>query len=361
MKNILTLILALTGNYIAGSSYPLHLSTVSPEFAQFHSGLYAIGSDGSASLLDGTLTQYDTGYSNNIDGMDARKMFNPGENFGMIRGTTVLIVERRHTFQNNDTIFFKMWNMRMITYKLELIAYHLNTQGRIGILKDKYLKKDTPIRLNDTTNINFSVTSDPASWASDRFMVILETPSLSVMPLTFTSFRAYQQKNSIKIDWTTSNESGMKEYNIEKSSTGNHFTKISVVRANNSALNNYTSIDVTPVEGYNLYRIRSISNDDKSEYSDIVKVYIGGNHGIQIFPNPVIGNNIHLQILNELPGTYEIKLLNSLGQIFLKKSIQYTGGIITEDLRLEQSFPKGIYQVEIKTPSGQEKLIRVLF
>jgi hypothetical protein len=363
MKSYFTLILAITGTWYSAVCRPFHFSGVSPEFAQFRSNLYAVGGDGSASLMDGTLTQYDTGYSNNVDGYDARKLANPNENLAMIRGTSVLIIERRKTFQNNDTIFFKMWNMRPITYQLQLIAYHLNTPGRIGIIKDNYLKTDTPISLDDTTNFSFTVSSDPASYATNRFMVVFETPSLSVLPLTITSFSTQEQKSQVKIDWTTYNESGMKQYKIERSLNGNDFMQISDVPARNDSYNNYEFIDRTAVSGYNLYRVESVTKDGQSQYSPIAKIYIGKeNTGrFSIFPNPVINNNLNLKMENLSAGKYEIRLLNTVGQLFWQKNIDFAGGSASEKLRIQNKIPKGIYRLEIKSPSGAQKLITVLF
>jgi len=362
MKNIFILVLALMIKCFSANSYPLHLSSVSPEFAQIRSNLYAIGADGSATLMDGTLTQYDTGYNNNIDGKDARKMFNPAENFGMVRDSAVLIVERRHTIQNNDTIFFKMWNMRMINYRLQFVSYHLNTPGMFGVLKDKFLKRDTPLDLNDTTNFSFTVTSDPASSAPDRFMIVFITPSLSLMPLTFTSLKAYPEDNTVKIDWATANENRLKEYQVEKAINGSDFTKIYEVEANNFAVNNYQSVDKTPVEGYNCYRIRSLSLDGKFKYSDIVKVYIGKTSPrIFILTNPVSANTLKLQIVNEQAGIYYLKLMNSLGRPFIQTTFQYAGGVATKTVSVEQQIPKGIYLLEIKTPGGKTKVITLLF
>ena len=362
MKNFLTLFLAVIGTSYCGVCSPLHVSGVSPEFGQFHTGLYVMGTDASAILVDGTLNQYDTGYSNNIDGKDGRKLSNPGENFAVIRGTTILVVERRNTFQENDTIFYKMWNMRAISYKLQMIAYHMNTPGRIGILKDKYLETDTPLNLDDTTNYSFSVNSDPASSAPDRFMVVFETPSLSLLPLTFTSFRAYQQNGSVLIDWTTSNENLLKKYEVEKSLNGSDFTMISDVEANNAPLNHYQSIDKGAFEAHNFYRIKSVSVDGKIEYSDIAKVDVREEmRQMFIFPNPVADNTLNLRMVDQLPGRYEICLINLSGQVFMKKTIEYGGGVSTERIRVEQKIPKGIYQLEIRTPAGQAKAIRVLF
>ena len=362
MKNFLTLFLALILSWYSAACHPLHVSSVSPEFGQFRSGLFAIASDASEYLLDGTLNQYDTGYSNNIDGKDARKLSNPGENIAVLRSTTLLVVERRHTFQENDTIFFKVWNLRKINYRLQLIAYHMNSTGRIGILKDSYLKTDTPISLNDTTNFIFSVTSDPASSAPDRFMVVFETPSLFVLPLTFTSFRAHDQKGSVLLDWMTSNELGLKQYQVEKSLNGSDFASISQVKANNSSLNHYEFVDKGVLGSHNFYRIRSVSVDGKAAYSDIVKVDVREEPDqLVIFPNPVTNNTLNLRITDQAVGSYEIRLMNLYGQILVKKEIHYYGGVSTERIRIEQKIPKGIYQVQIKTPAGQAKTIRVFF
>ncbi len=362
MKNIFTLILAALFCHFTASSFPHLSSPATSEFAQFRSNLYIVAADGSAFLVDGTLTQYDTDYSNNIDGMDARKMFNPSENFGMLRGSTVLIIERRHTIEENDSIFFKMWNMGTTTYKLELVAVNLNKPGRVGVLEDTYLKTSTPLNLNDTSNINFSVTADPASRASDRFRIIFSTIVNTPIPVTFTSVTAFQQNTSVNIDWKTANENNVEEYNIERSADDNNFVRSTDIKANNSEINNYHWVDAYPAEGNNYYRIRSIELDGKISYSDVMKVYIEKqNPGIKIYPNPATGNNLNLQIINQRSGIYEVRLMNSFGQIFMTKTIQYPGGSTTEKIKPAQNIPKGIYQLEIKTPGGERKVINVVF
>ena len=312
--------------------------------------------------MDGTLTQYDTSYSNNIDGMDARKMSNSSENFGMLRNNVVLIIERRHTIEGNDSIFFKMWNMRTVTYRLDLIASNLNVPGRTGVLQDKYLQTETPLNLNDTSRINFTVTSDPKSYASDRFMVVFSTAGFATLPLTFTSIKAFQRDNSVKIDWTTANETSLKQYDIERSVTGNNFVEITGIKANNTAVNNYQWLDTYPEEGNNYYRIRATNSDGKISYSDVVKLYFGKeNPRINIYPNPVTGNNLNLQMINQPAGLYEVKLMNSFGQTFMTKTIQYNGGSTIENISPEKNIPKGFYQLEIKNPRGDKKVMSVIF
>ncbi len=362
MKNISTLMLAAIFSYFTGTSSPKFFSPATPEFAQFRSNLYIIAADASTVLMDGTLTQYDTDYSNAIDGKDARKMFNPSENFGMLRGSTVLIIERRHTIEENDSIFFKMWNMRIISYQLELIASNLNRPGRAGILEDTYLKTATPLDLNGTSLIRFSVTSDAASQAPDRFRVVFSIPANTPIPVTFTSVTAFQQNNAVSIDWKTANENNVEQYNIEKSVDKNNFVNSTDIKANNSTVNNYHWVDEYPAEGNNYYRIRSIGFSGMIVYSEVRKVYIEKRiAGIKIYPNPATANNLNLQMINQQPGIYEVRLMNSFGQTFITKSIQHAGGSSIENLKTGQSIPKGIYQLEIKTPGGEKKVINVVF
>lgn len=362
MKNIFNLISVLFCSYFTVTNSPLLASPASSLFAQLRANLYAPASDGTNVLMDGTLTQYDTGYSNNVDGMDARKMSNSSENFGMLRNNVVLIIERRHTIEGNDSIFFKMWNMRAVTYRLDLIAYNLNVPGRTGVLQDKYLQTQTPLNLNDTSRINFTVTADPKSYASDRFMIVFSTTSFATLPLTFTSIKAFQQYNSVKIDWMTANETNVKQYDIERSVTGNYFLKLNGIKANNIAINNYQWTDADPAEGYNYYRIRAVNMDGKINYSNVVKSYFGKESPrINIYPNPASVNNLNLQMISQPPGIYEVRLMNSFGQIFMKKTVQYAGGSSIENISPDKNIPKGFYQLEIKTPLGERKVISLVF
>src|SRR5258706_4047948 len=144
---------------------------------QARANLYALDAIGNAYLYDGNLTMYSVNNSNTIDGMDAVKMTNFGENFGLLRGTTTLVIERRKSITTSDTIFFKMWNMHQKTYKVELQLAGLNHPGMTGVLEDTYLNAKTAVDLNGTTSFTFVITSDVASYVPTRFRVIFTTPS----------------------------------------------------------------------------------------------------------------------------------------------------------------------------------------
>lgn len=359
MKTIFTLALAIFFQLNARSLF----ASTPNDFGQLRSNLYIVSPDGATVLMDGSLTQFYSGYSNNIDVMDARKMSNFSENWGMLRNYRVYVIERRHTIERSDSIFFKMWNMRIITYQIELIASDLAKDGRQAVLEDKYLNTSTSVNLSGNTYVNFSVTTDPASKATDRFRVIFSNEvAAGLLPLDFTSVNAFEKNNSVEINWGTANEKNVKQLDIERSLNGKEFSKLNVVTAQNYSVNKYHWVDASPMEGNNYYRIASRDLDGRTTFSKVIKVYVDkALQGISIFPNPATINNFNLRMTNQQAGRYELKLINSFGQIFISKVMPYAGGSSIERIDFLSTIPKGIYQLEIKTPAGQKKVIPVIF
>ncbi len=329
---------------------------------QIRSNLYARPNSSTAVLLDGDLTQYDPSYSNTLDGLDARKMNNFSENIGMIRGTNVLVIERRQTISLTDTIFYKMWQLQQRPYQLEFITSNLDHPGLEGFLEDSYLKTSVPINLNGTTTADFSVIADPASAAVYRFRIIFKTVVAGPLPLTFTSIKAYRQEQKIRIDWKTENEVNMKRYGVEKSLDGSSFINAANVKANNFAFNNYTWVDEFPASGYNFYRIINTGIDGEAKYSPVLRVFIEKNNSeITVYPNPVINNTIHVHIKDQPAGQYQIRLINSFGEPVFLSRITHEGGSIKQTLRPNQTIAKGVYQLEVTTPGNKKLFEKIVY
>jgi hypothetical protein len=305
-----------------------------------------------------------------IDGNDARKMINSGENISMIRGTTDLIIERRQTITDADTIFFRMWNMRKKTYRFQFIGRYMNHPGMSGVLEDSYLQTSSPVNLNDTTLINFTVNTDAASYAQNRFRLVFKTmPLLVAIPFSFTSVKAYPQNEQINIKWKTLSENQIKNFFIERSADGVAFSELSSVKAANLLSNSYEWIDHFPTKETNYYRIGSTDAEGKIEYSNPVKVdatliaaqNTEGNTGITLYPNPTTVNNLNLKMINQLPGNYEVRFINSYGQCVALSSFNCLGGNNIQKIKAAKTIPAGIYHLEITKPSGERQVINVLF
>jgi len=157
----------------SGSSYAIFTPAgISGQVAQLRTNLYRINTDGSASIADGTLTQYNASYSDKIDGLDARKFPNSAENLSIISGGKSLIIERRQPIVQADTIFFKFTNAAIQHYRFDFIAQNLASNGAQGYIIDRYLNTVTPLNMDGVTPYSFSVENVSGSKDPGRFLIV---------------------------------------------------------------------------------------------------------------------------------------------------------------------------------------------
>lgn len=353
MKSCFTILL-LSCTFLTGIS----------QVKSFRTNLYIVPPEGgSPVLMDGTLTFFDNSYSNAVDSKDARKMYNPGENWGMDRNPYVLIVERRQDIGTGDTIFFKVWNTRIITYRIELIPKYFPQNGLNASLIDKYLGTETPVSLNESGYVDFKVTADPDSKRSDRFMLVFNSGiAEGLLPLSFVSSKANYQDNLVALQWETANEHHVSAYAVEKSIDGTQFnpTALSAVAKNLPAAS-YTVIDNEPYAGANYYRIKSTDRDGRTSYSSVMKVIATNIQAhIQLFPNPAAASNIRIRFNGQQGGLYQLKILNINGRIMHAQSAKLTTA--STELRLTANKPlaPGIYKIDITGPGGYHSVLNLL-
>jgi hypothetical protein len=131
--------------------------------------LLVVMNDGSTNLLDGAVSSYSSIFANGIDKFDSRKLTNLNENIGIVSNGETFIVERKQAI--GDPINLKIWQLFKQNYQIQVVAENIDANGLSAYVYDSYLKTSTPIDLNGTTTVNFTVNDDPASAASDRFTI----------------------------------------------------------------------------------------------------------------------------------------------------------------------------------------------
>jgi hypothetical protein len=184
------------------------------------------------------------------------------------------------------------------------------------------------------------------------------------LPVTLTNIRAYQKNAGVQVDWRAEQELNIDRYEAERSYPGTQFTSIGSIssRNNNNATVNYGVFDPAPGIGVNLYRIKIINQSGEIKYSSIVKINMGAAAGsMSIYPNPVTGNNIGVQMNSMTAGIYTVRITNKIGQIIFSKIISHPGGSATEMVELPKSLTRGIYQLRV-TGGGaglSEQVIRL--
>jgi hypothetical protein len=340
---------------LAGSVTTPFTPTVNLE--QFRTNVYSVNSDGSnGNLADGVLTIFGSNFNIGIDNVDALKPTNLYENVGHRSSGRVLAIDARPIIDSHDTLFYNI-SLYQKPYRFEFIAEGLDHPGLRGYLHDNYLNTDTPLSLNGTTTVDFVTNSDIASRDNSRFSVVFTTDA--PLPVTLRNVKAYEKNTGVQVEWTLSQEINMDHYEVEKSSTGMNFSKAgSVASAGNSSTSvGYGWFDAAPNMGANFYRIKMIDKNGAFSYSSVVKVVISkGAPAIAIYPNPAVDGMINIQFTNVPKGIYQIKLINSIGQVVMTKQIQHEEGSSNETLRPDKQIAHGNYQIEVTGGTDNAKL-----
>ncbi|MFC4261452.1 T9SS type A sorting domain-containing protein [Ferruginibacter yonginensis] len=113
--------------------------------------------------------------------------------------------------------------------------------------------------------------------------------SLSVLPLTLTSFTANFNGKQNDIRWTTDNEIGVQQFELLRSTNAVNFTKVATVAARNNATNAYSWLDAAN-NNTTYYRLKMIDLDGKVNYSNIITVKAQKTTSLSVFPNPTTSN-----------------------------------------------------------------------
>ena len=300
------------------------------------------------SLADGVRAMFDNSYNANVTSEDAAKLSNFGENLSIFRSNSYLAIQKRPVIAAYDTIFLKLWNTAVKEYRFTVNPTNFSA-GLNAYLEDAYLNTSTPLSLTAATDVDFAITADAGSKNIDRFRIVFR-PS-SVMPVSFTSIKAYEKGNTIEVAWNVAGESDIHHYEVEKSADGRNFSMMSSVKAkgNENSSVAYTSLDNSPLTGNNYYRVKSVSLSNEVKYTSIVNVRLGkGGEAISVYPNPVKGNTIGLQLTNLEKGSYTVNVYNTNGQLVATKMLQHGGGSASEQIVLPTSATKGVYQLEVR-------------
>ena len=310
-------------------------------------------------LADGNIAVFDENYSDEVDSRDALKTRNAGENFGLTRNSKSLAVEARGAIKSDDTLYYNMSNLRAMQYQLMFIPENMPMAS--AELIDKHLNTRTPVSVIDTTYLSFDVTTDAASAAADRFMLVFKPAA--PLPVTITSITASRNREGkIDVNWKTENEVNIKHYELERSSNGRAFDKINTkaAAANNGSNASYSHLDETPLQGANFYRVKANGENGQVQYSAIVKVAgIDATPAIAVYPNPVKEGKVNVSFTNKPAGNYNIQMTNSIGQVVYSSRWNVPSGNNNRTIELGNQLASGIYQLRIVSEEGESEVMSV--
>lgn len=207
-------------------------------------------------------------------------------------------------------------------------------------------------------NHNFGSTTQMDEINGQRmYLNAMLTPSATVacpftLPVQLKYFAAKKINNAqVQINWATASEQHAREFVIERSADGVHFTALtSVAAAGNSNIERkYNALDANPLNGRNFYRLQQIDMDGTKTYSNIVMINMSiSNASVTVFPNPARGfANINLNNLPEKNNT--ITVFDVSGKAVINQ-VNVTGNTVKLNISALQS---GTYFIKVFAENGK--------
>ncbi len=174
------------------------------------------------------------------------------------------------------------------------------------------------------------------------------TENTGTLPIQLVNFTATNVLNQyVSLSWQTSMEENNDHFDVERSTDGSNYVKITTVKAvgNSSTLQSYAAVDNTPANGINFYKLKQVDIDNRYSYSPVVTVRFGAGIGPVIYPNPVISS------FNAVAGSdpiLEMVLYNLQG-----KAVVFVLGNNNGDQNMVNisNLASGIYILKVKTIS----------
>jgi methionine-rich copper-binding protein CopC len=182
-----------------------------------------------------------------------------------------------------------------------------------------------------------------------------------VLAVTLIDFKAIQDNYAIELLWKSSNEFSLEGYELQRSADGRNFYNIGTVPATNTPLiRTYKWLDNAPLDAVSFYRLKMIDIDHVFKYSAIAKISMNAGKGISVYPNPVTGHVVMLQMNNQLKGDHIINLYNSNGKKVMSGKTIYDEKNTVRCVALDKNLATGVYYLEVIDPERNKQILNIL-
>jgi len=178
-----------------------------------------------------------------------------------------------------------------------------------------------------------------------------------LLPVVYASFYANKNNNNVVLTWSTSQETGNREFEVQRSNDGANWTIIGVVKgAGNSSLTeqySFTDKGLTSAVGY--YRIRQVDDNGNYTYSVIKTVHLDVTAPVtKIYAG---NKTLNVEFNQEIKNPVVIRLVNLNGQVISEQKVQKAAYRLTMNMNNCQS---GVYVVNVSDGQSINESVKVI-
>lgn len=164
------------------------------------------------------------------------------------------------------------------------------------------------------------------------------------LPVSLLEFNAIKSSTQVELKWTTTAEINLHSFEIETSTDGVQWNKLSTIisRGDANMQTEYKEYDKNPSYGYNYYRLKLNDIDGNYSYSSIKSIYMNLEEQVKCYPNPAI-DIIHITLPSSA-NKATVSIFTETGNL-----VSYYNVVGTQVSIPTSSLAKGRYIVKIST------------
>ncbi len=176
-------------------------------------------------------------------------------------------------------------------------------------------------------------------------------------PVNWNKFEARNiNDKKVQLTFSTISEENNDFFEIQKSYNGMDYEYLADIKGGGTTeeLNEYTYLDVDLQPGRIYYRIKQIDYDGNFDYSGVRTVNIQGDEYVNVYPNPVVGEEFNLSFLSSYGKSYNVSVFDLTGRLIQEDVFNYNTVDTKKDFTFmfRGSVPSGTYFIKVSDANG---------
>lgn len=301
-------------------------------------------------VMDGITLRTGDQFNNQIDTReDVFKLNNPTENIAIVAdGGRLLSVDSRKPIKEASRIPFRLW-LTQSGQQYEWTFYQPKTMKEVTdllpVLDDRFTGKQQ-LLWGDSTTYRFTVTQDTGSF-NHRFSLLFKAPQPALVQPDI-QLAATDLGDAHQLAFRASNQDGIAYFNIESSKDGRNYQFLHTLPATGASAYSWKT-NVNPADGQRVYyRIQQMSSDATFGYSNIAQLdKEQGRVPFQIYPNPVVGRTVQIQLMDLPKGRYFLQAAQENGGRGDQYVIEHAGSSSVQVIELRKQVQSGVMRLQL--------------
>ncbi len=220
-------------------------------------------------------------------------------------------------------------------------AGNITLAGTLAVTETGTVPNGTYTIINLTSGTvsgSFATTNLPGGYSVLVNATTVQLVKSGILPLNIISFTGSKQNNDALLQWKTANETGVSQFEVQRSNDGQTFATIGTVAAGGS-LYSLTDANTFSSRTVAFYRLKSLDVDGRFTYSNILRLSKQASAALTVYPNPVSD----VLTINGLKQIGTILLFNSEGKLLQQQTVW------AQTMTMDMSrYAKGMYLLQYK-------------